>query len=173
MLQWMDVSTLGGRKLMELNMVRGGFPADSDERSHQRNLQEDVCCGTATTILQQHAEHSYILRLYHLHNIAYITGCVLSIFIVLVLFVLMFGFLYVCLYCIFVCFFICYTTLHSETDGKEDVHGCLSQPAECRCRCTGQGNGSSFYLKIRRFLFSSVGIGAWHLGSKGTPECGY
>src|SRR4029434_11075595 len=30
-----------------------------------------------------------------------------------------------------------------------------------------------FYLKIRRFLFSSVGIGAWHLRSKGTPECGY
>ena len=85
----------------------------------------------------------------------------------------MFGFLYVCLYCIFVCFFIFYTTLRSETDGKEDVHGCLSQPAECRCRCTGQGNGSSFYLKIRRFLFSSVGIGAWHLGSKGTPECEY
>src|SRR4029434_6160947 len=124
----------------------------------------------STTILQQHAEHSYILRLYHLHNIAYITGCVLFIFIV---FVLMFGFLYVCLYCIFVCFFIFYTTLRSETDGKEDVHGCLSQPAECRCRCTGQGSGSSFHLKIRRFLFSPARIGAWHLGSKGTPECGY
>ena len=50
MLQWMDVSTLGERKLMELNMVRGGFPADSDERSHQWNLQEDVCCGTVWDI---------------------------------------------------------------------------------------------------------------------------
>ena len=97
-----------------------------------------------------------ILRLYHLHNSAYITGCVLFIFILLVLFVLMFGILYVCLYCIFVCFFICYTTLHSETDGKEDVHGCLSQPAECRCRCTGQGSGFSFHLKIRRFLLPSA-----------------
>ena len=81
MLQWMDVSTLGGRKLMELNMVRGGFPADSDGRPHQWNLQEDVCCGTSITILQQHAEHSYILGLYHLHNIAYITGSVLFIFV--------------------------------------------------------------------------------------------
>src|SRR4029434_7714463 len=123
----------------------------------------------STTILQQHAEHSYILRLYHLHNIAYITGCVLFIFIV---FVLMFGFLYVCIVFLYVSL---YFTQHciQKLMKKEDVHGRLSQPAECRCRCTGQGSGFSFHLKIKRFLFSPARLGIWHLGSKGTPECGY
>src|SRR4029434_2307771 len=115
-LQWMDRSTLGGRKLMELNMVRGGFPADTDGRPHQWNLQEDVCCGTTTTILQQHAEHSYILRLYHLHNSAYITGCVLFIFILLVLFVSMFGFLFVLYFCMFP--YILHNTAFRKLRGK-------------------------------------------------------
>src|SRR4029434_3252893 len=96
-------STLEGRKLMELNMVRGGFPADSDGRPHQWNLQEDACCGTSITILQQHAEHPYILRLYHLHNIAYIIGCVLYIFIFLVCFNVWFS---VCLFVLYFCMFL-------------------------------------------------------------------
>src|SRR4029434_7194291 len=97
MLQWMDVSTLGGRKLMEHGQRRlsGGFRwKTSSVELIRRCLLWDII-----TIIQQHAEHPYILRLYHLHNIAYITGCVLFIFIV---FVLMCGFLYVCIVFLYV-----------------------------------------------------------------------